>query len=287
MSKHQPETNYPLALRDEAVSFDAEAFDNLIREQGVTFIHYRAMACPIGMVSPDDDRHPHEEHAGCSNGFVYTLAGKITCGFLGNTKDSRLTDLGRLDGSSAQIVLPRYYDPPSVSSPLVPVEVAPFDRLFLDEDNITVPTWQRFASSPTGRDRLEFPVVTVTDLMDAKGQRYTPSDYSIQDGVIVWGAHRPGVDPQSGKGVVCSARYRYKPHWYIERLLHEVRVAPVANAYTGEREMVRFNQSASIQREFFFKKDQPNSAVPKNPRVVDRPVPTGSTFIPDGGFGPR
>lgn len=286
-SKHQPDVNYPLALRDEAVSFDAEAFDNLVREQGVTFIHYRAMACPLGMINPDDERHPHEEHADCSNGFIYTLAGKITCGFLGNQKDSRLTDLGRLDGSTAQIVLPRYYDQENLTGPLIPVEVAPFDRLFLDEDVITVPTWQRFAASPTGKDRLEFPVVTVTDLMDSRGHRYTSADFSVQQGLIVWGAQRPGVDPKTGKGLVCTARYRYKPHWYISSLPHEVRVAPAVNPLTGEREMVRFNQSAVIQREYFFKKDQPSGSVPNNPRTVDRPAASAPAVIPDGGYGPR
>jgi hypothetical protein len=283
--KHQPDANYPLALRDEAVSFDPEQFDNLVREQGVTFIHYRAMACPLGMVDPDDERHPHELHSECSNGFIYTLAGKVTCGFVGNTKESRLTDLGRLDGSSANIVFPRYYDQEHATSPLVPIEIAPFDRLFLDENVITVPTWQVFAADPSGRDKVEFPVASVTDLIDARGVRYTSDDFAVVNGIIVWGAKHPGIDAKSGKGIVCTVRYQYKPHWYIERLLHEVRVAPVANPLTGEREIVRFNQSASIQREYFFRKDQPGRV--NNPRAIASPTATGGTVVPDGGYGPR
>lgn len=285
-SKQQPESNYPILLRDEATSFDPEAFDNLIHEQGVTFVHWRAMACPLGMVDPDDDRHPHEEHAGCSNGFLYTLAGKMTCGFVGNSKDSRLTDMGRMDGSSAQIVLPRFYDQDSPQSSLVPVEVAPFDRLYLDEDAITVPTWQRFATAEDGHDRLEFPAVSVTDLIDSTGNRYSQDvDFHIREGVVIWGSRRPGVDVKTGKGVVCSVRYRYRPFFYVSKLLHEVRVGPVADPYTGERSMVRFPQSAMIQRETFFKKDQKNALNPNNPRTVDAPLSTPTT-VPDGGFGP-
>ena len=70
------ETTFPA---QEAVNLDPDAFDDAIRSQGLTFVHYRAMKCPIGVVDADDERHPHGDHGGCSNGFLYKVVGPLTC----------------------------------------------------------------------------------------------------------------------------------------------------------------------------------------------------------------
>jgi hypothetical protein len=272
----QPDTTYQLDFASDAVSFDIEKFDELIRSHGVEMVHWRAMRCPVGMVDLDDIRRPHEHHENCSNGFIYTLAGTVTVGFLSNSNNPRFHDAGVLDGATVQIVIPRFYD----DHPETRVELCPFDRMYLKEESITVPNWETFSAHVTGVDRLQFPVVKVTDLVDALGQRYKQdADFEVRGGRIYWGNRQPGVDPKTNKGRVCAVRYSYRPYWYVKQLVHEVRVSRVLNEYTGDREIQQMPQSAILQREYHFEKEQNDPQAPQSPRHGQAP--------PSGAFGPR
>lgn len=266
-----------MVFPSEAVSLDPDAYDELIRNQGVTMLHYRSMRCPVGMSDPDDLRRPHEHHADCSNGFLYTLSGAVTVAFLGNSKEERFADVGRLDSAGAEILIPRFYDDKDAT----PVELAQFDRIYLADESVTVVNWQTFATHASGIDRLQFPAVRVQDLVDSRGTRYAPGlDFEIRGGQIHWlGQSQPGIDPDTGKGVVCSARYTYRPFWYVARMPHEIRLAQVEDD-TG-RHVVRMPQQAAIQREMWFEKEQRDAEAPHPDSPRQKPGPA------DGGFGPR
>jgi hypothetical protein len=291
MSKYKPEVNFPFQFPDQAVSFDAEAFDDLIRSQGVEMVHFRAMRCPIGMIDPDDIRRPHEHHANCSNGFLYRESGVITVGWQGNSNDNRFIDAGRLDGSTVQVVVPRFYDCPVNKR----AEWAQFDRVYLKEDSITVSNWETFAAHVTGYDRLQFPVVCVSDLIDSNGNDYIQgTDFVVENGQIKWtGQRRPGIEPKTGKGVVCTARYSYRPFWYVKTLMHEVRVAQIEDPTSGDRSVERMPQSLQLQREYFFEKEQRDKKAPPatgspSHGVTGGPDSARQQHAPaDGIFGPR
>lgn len=278
MAKEKPAQVYTTELPHAAISFDVDAFDHALRSHGVTFVHFRAMRCPVGMIDEHDIRRPHEDHSGCSNGFLYTKAGEITCLFTGNSNSPMQSDMGIADGSTVSVTLPRYYD-----ASTVPVYIAPFDRLYLAEENIVVVNWQLFKHSLTTPDKLNFPVVTVQDLVDSKNQRYQPpDDFEVREGRIGWlSNNRPGLDPETGNGLVCSIRYTYRPYWYVKSLVHEVRVSQAPNQITGTREVKRMPQAVVLQREYVFEKeDRDEKAVdPLSPRQVKAP--------PGPSYGPR
>lgn len=282
-------------IPDGAVSFDHDAFDDLIHANGVQMVHWRAMRCPVGLVDPDDIRRPHEHHMNCSNGFVYTLAGQITCGFMANSKEISHSDPGRLDGSTVQVVFPRFYDDEcGTPGGGERTEFAKYDRMYLKEEAITVPTWQTYRAHISGYDRLMFPVVTVTDIMDSDGKRYVNCvDYCIENGQIKWlGANQPGVDAKTGLGKVVSVRFRYRPFWYVKSLPHEVRVAVSEDDITGARTLQRMPQSALLQREYTFEKEERDSQQPgkNNPHTGETGGPDSPRQQPgpsDGLFGPR
>lgn len=273
MTVRKPGQVYETDLPDAAISFDVDQFDNAIRSQGVTFVHWRAMRCPVGLIDENDIRRPHEDHSGCSNGFLYTKAGEITCLFTGNSTSTQLTEVGAMDGSSVSITLPRRYDDTGR-----PLYIAPFDRLFLKEEELVVPDWQIFRAN-NNREKLRFPAVTIQDLVDSRNNRYTDQDFSIEAGQIVWtGTNRPGTDEQ-GRGLVCSVRFTYRPYWYVKQLLHEVRVSQAADPFTGERRIHRMPQAAVLQREYVFEKNDNDEEAPDSPRQVQPPDPSI--------FGPR
>ncbi len=274
MAKEKPGQVYATDLPNAAVSFDVEQFDNALRSQGVTFIHWRAMRCPVGMTDEFDTRRPHEDHSGCSNGFLYTKAGEITCLFTGNSTQATISEVGVMDGSTVSVTMPRFYDGTET-----PVYIAPFDRLFLYEEKIVVPNWQLFKTNGT-KDKLNFLAVTVQDLVDSQNRRYELGDFEIQGGQIAWISNtRPGLDPETGKGLVCSVRYTYRPYWYVKHLVHEVRVSQAENPYTGIREVNRMPQAIVLQREYIFEKNERDELAPDKDRQVKPP---------DGPrFGPR
>lgn len=270
MPRPTPETVYQLDFPSDAVSFDADAFDDLIRTQGVEMVHYRAMPCPVGLIDADDNRHPNDHHENCSNGFVYTYAGTVICGFMSNSKELKNIEIGRADGSTVQVVFPRFYEKERSGTPDVPVQPSPFDRVYLKDDGICVPTWERFQVTDSGVDKLRFPVACVVDLMDSNGRRYQAgTDFNISAGRLVWDlSSNPGIDPVTKKGRVCSIRYTYRPFWYIQRMIHEVRVAQVEDEFTGDRRTHRFPQSMVLQREMFFENEQADKDAKKSIRTA-------------------
>jgi hypothetical protein len=266
MAKGKPDQLYTTELPNEGLSFDIDAFDRALRSQGVTFVHFRAMKCPVGMIDEFDTRRPHEDHSGCSNGFLYTRAGEITCLFTGNSTSSHMTELGIMDGSSVSVTIPRYYD-----GTQTPLYIAPYDRLFLAEEGIVVPNWQTFRTNGQ-RDKLSFLAVSVQDLVDSQNRRYSLGDFSIDAGHILWtGSNRPGLDAQSGKGLVCSIRYTYRPFWYVKSLIHEVRVSQAEHPVTGERMVQRMPQAVQLQREYVFEKNERDELAPDKARQVKPP----------------
>jgi hypothetical protein len=255
-----------LDLPQYDLSLDPEATDSQIISQGVRFVHYRSFGCPVGLTDPDDVlRRPHEHHQNCSNGFVYTKAGVIYAVFTGNSRQAEFREVGRYDDSTAQITVARYYDADACDPPSL-VEMCQFDRLYLEEESVTVINWERFAAHPTGHDRLRFPVVSVMDMMDSRGNIYrSGTDFTVQQGQIVWNNGGPGIDPTTGKGTVCTARYRYRPFYYVDRMLHELRVANVDGV------VIRMPQGAVIKRETHFKNEMVDPAV-ESPRQQTSPA---------------
>jgi len=263
----------------DLVSFDTDAFDVAISGHGIHFLHYRAMRCPIGMTSTTDIRKSHDNHAGCSHGFIYTLGGQITAVFTGNQSSDRQVAPGFVNEGSAQLTTPRFYNETQT-----PFYATKYDRLYLMEPGIFVTNWELFECSVSGRDRVSFPIEFVIDLVDSDGNRYHLGvDFAIDRGAIVWGSGRRPLAPISGeKGQVCAVRYLYRPYWYVTHLIHEVRVAR-GEMVDGSSAVQRMPMSLAIQREYLFESEAAPVqgealSPPPNPRQA--PAPRQGTFSP-------
>lgn len=254
---------------NDAVHADVGYLDGFVDGQGVLFEHWSAMPCPLGLDDPYDSRHNHD-HSGCSGGFIYTKSGEMACTFTGNSKSIQALDPGLVTGSTAQLTLPRFYS----DNPRKEVSIAPFDRLYLKSNVGTVICTQMYEHSITGKDRLKYPVVEVELLIDARGNRYYPGEaFSVIEGLVVWnGTAQPGMNPETRRGEVCSIRYKYIPFWYVDRILHEIRLVRNGDL------VVRAPMSILIQREYFFENEQ-NRKTTDSPRQAAAPR--------DGAFGVR
>lgn len=243
----------------EAHSFDSNAFDDAIASQGVPLIHYRAMACPIGISDKDDPlRRIHIDHPGCSNGYLYRKIGTIAALFMGQATDAGYEDIGQIDGSTVQASFPRKYIDVDKE-----VYVVKFDRFYFANDTILWPQWEVLEHNPVAlRDRLAFPARKVEHLIDNRGAEYKEcEDFDVDaEGQIVWrkDGKSPGfdLDTSTKHGRVYTIWYLYQPYWYCKRLSHDLRVVQTEDEVTGERRPMRMPSQAMLQRENVFENEQ-------------------------------
>lgn len=254
--------------------FDVAQFDKSIRSHGIRFTHWRAQDCPVGMIDKHDERHPNDDHSGCSRGQIFTLAGTVTGMFTGSGAKVDQQGFGTMDGSTVMVTLPTRYDDSNEE-----VHVLNFDRLYVD-DGILVPKTQLVEAHIVGRDRLDFPVEKVIDIIDANGKRYGQDAFTVEGGQIVWGVGRgPSFNAELNAGTIYSCRYLYRPYWIVQRLVHQVRLATVT--VPGGKETVRMPSQFLLQREQVFMNEAKDAQAPdpESPRQVRGPK--------EGPYGPR
>ena len=177
------------------VSFDPQAYDDLILTHGVSWKHYAAVPCPGSVSDRASNRSKHQDHS-CQNGFYY-VGGKCFTGVLTNNPAERSNrPEGQLDVSTAVILLPRYYDcpDPEVQAP-EQMYFNAYDRIDLNNDDPStyVTYFEVIETSQTGIDRTRFPICQIMSIIDAYGNQYTPGvDFQIYNNAVKWmGQKRP------------------------------------------------------------------------------------------------
>jgi len=261
-------------LPSEQMAMDPSALDNVVRGKGAPLIHFRALRCPVGLVDPTDVRRPHPDHSGCSNGFLYVSIGRVTASLSSNATQQEKRDYGWYDGSTIVAVFPRFYD----SDPAKRVLVKPYDRFYLEQEDLLTGTWDLTQRRKDGHaDRLEFPAVQVEHIIDSQSRRYGPEDFEIiEAGDIQWKSNRgPAL------GQCYSIWYQYRPYYIVERLIHELRLFPTHGFVdTNEIKMERLGFGAVLQREFVHRTQTPDDQAPDKQNRQKLPPE-------DDEFGPR
>lgn len=268
----QPPPNYiPTDQSRDIVSFDQDAFDNAIAQHGIRFLHFRAMRCPIGMLDVTDIRKGHQDHSGCSHGFLYTLAGEIDAVFANNNgQGNKQAPVGIVSDSTVSITPPRHYN-----NTKTPFYATQYDRLYLTEPGILVCNWELLKVDEKSVGKAAFPIDTVIDLVDSAGNRYVVNrDFTIVKGRISWIA----ALPFTGAAIVLGIRYLYRPYWYVTSLPHEVRVARVDLA-DGSSGMARQPMHLALQREYLFESELPEVETTTAPLTTARTAPAPSKYL--------
>jgi hypothetical protein len=270
-----PEGNQlPFEFIEDQLSFDAEAFDNLIRSQGVKVTHYKAIPDPRGMASRGDT-HDVLGIRESTDGFIYKPCGCFQGWFNGNTNSPRPDPKGIIEEANATMTVPRCYEGTEEA-----VLISEYDRLYLTDIEIRVINLQYLEASATGVDRLQYPATCVEFLVDANGVFYDENvDFTMSpEGDIIWsGQKRPGWNAQTGRGTVFSVRYRYTPFFVVENIIHEIRVAQITDYVTGDRNLTRMPYQLRLVREKVFRDKNRDGSPLKmyNPRYTNPPTVAG------------
>lgn len=272
---NQPEgTQLIMQIAQAQQSFDKEAFDNLIRSQGVRVDHYRAIIDPTGMQSKGDT-HASGGSRRSSDGFIYKKVGTLQVFFSSNASNFDIQIEGLVKNDTAVMTLPTKYEDCDA-----PVLIAPYDRFFLKDIEVRTVSCQLLEASTTGLDKLTYPATCVEHVVDADGQEYKEDvNFKItENGDIQWiSQSRPGFDVRVGRGKVYSIRYRYTPFFVCARLLHEIRVAQITDMATFDRKLERMPYQILVIREHVLhdKNRDPHSNLMDN-RFQFAPSPAGA-----------
>jgi hypothetical protein len=270
---------YKFNISDTQLSFDSEAFTNLLRSQGVKVVHFRAIPDPTGMATRGDD-HAVSAPRQSSDGFLYVEAGEFQGSFLQNSNESTIDLLGDVQSSTAVMTIPDRYEGKGDS-----LLVSQYDRFYIKDIELRVVGKQYIEAGVTGVDRLQYPATAVEAIVDASGIYYREdTDYKInKDGNIEWtGQHRPGFNPTIGRGVIYAIRYRYTPFYIVGRLLHEVRVSQITDPATFERKVTRMPYQVVLYRENIFMDMNKSSESHNDDTRFQGAPPSGGMLGPTG-----
>lgn len=244
------------------ISLDKNAFEELIKSQGIRMVHYRALPNPLGLSSRGDTYAvSNSVSRQSSDNFIYKEAGTLSVLFHNNIDQVSMEDVGILNYASAYITVPSTYDDNKE-----PVLITPYDRFYFKDIETRVATTQLVESTAEGIDRLHYPATFVEYLIDSDNIEYQMDrDFTItEDGDIKWiSQNRPGTVPPSNRGKIYAIRYRYTPFFVVLQLLHEIRVGQVTDPVTFKRYLERFPYQCLVVRERVFRdiSRDPNSSL--------------------------
>ena len=131
-------------------------------------------------------------------------------------------------------------------------------------------------------DRPSYPALAVHLLVDSDGVPYLQGqDFVLDHGDIAW---QPGRGPAAGK--VYSTWYEYQPYWYVDRLVHEIRVVPTRDfVNTHQIRSERLSFAAILNREYVHRDKRPDLLSPdiggRQQQVPDLDLPA------EPGVGPK
>ena len=243
-----------MEFNNSSVAFDPAGFNTLVLAQGVTLVHWQAMPDPIGLLDKFDNRRPDATYNNnVFNGYYYKKMGVLNGIMSNNTKEAKTSAGGVVDAGTAQLTAHTHYltdDKLNISDKRV--YLTPMDRLYLDESTILVPRGELVEASITGVDTLNFPCEQVLNIVDSDGIEYNSECYQITNGLIKWVGNRPTFNIEANKGKVYSIKYLLKPFYYIDRMIHELRVTQAEDEVTGKRNLVQINQSCIVHREYIY-----------------------------------
>lgn len=257
----KPPSEHQLDVGNDAVRFDSGGFDNLVASQGLVLEHWRAVPCAQGRVNGDDGRRPGPHEGCCWNGYHYFLGGQL----MGVSQQAGMAidiqDQGDLLDATAVLTISSVYN----SDERVEVGLARRDRLYAMSPKVWG-TKAELVDLEDGVGRFQFPAETIELVYGASGKPIGPGGYTLA-------GQRIAVPGEKVVGV----RYRYRPYWYVSRVLHEIRVFRLIDGASGEPGDERAPLQVVAQREYFYEaSDQVGSA------AQDRKVSAPPGYDPIG-----
>ena len=235
---------FPLHIPD--VSLKGAAFDQLIKNRGIRFLHRRAAPCP-NINNVEDGGHNPLCPICDSNGLLYYAETEIWGLFYSNSLEKNFEQQGMWEIGTAVVTLPTEYSDGSQA------EFNTYDQLVIPD--FTVRVWELIEYEPTSnrQQQMRYPIVN-TDYVggavnDILIEFVEGTDFNIVGGNIEWVAGKqPVYDSSTGRGDVIVVNYFCNPVYNVLQQMRELRISQEME--DGAKISKRLPQQVLVRRDF-------------------------------------
>lgn len=235
----------PGILPDPSIS--GGAFDQLLNNRGIRFIHKISAPCPNMNALNDNNHDP--ECPFCDQSQILYVEEKEIWGVLSNNTLEKLYEIqGVWEVGTAVITFPTEYNDG------LQADFNIFDQLICPDFQIRLSDLKEYNGLPTMGAKYPIErVVNITSVVDNALKVYVEgTDFNIVDGNIVWVVGKePSYNDIEEIGEVLSITYVANPVYNVLQTLHELRVTQ--ELVDGVKVAKRLPQQVLVKRDFLFK----------------------------------
>jgi hypothetical protein len=230
---------FPTFIHDPSVKRDA--FNELIQNRGIRFIHSKAYPCSNMKNLGDNNHDPLCPHCDGS-GILYYDAREIFGAFSSNSIERQFEKQGAWELGTVVATFPTEY-PDGVEA-----DFSMFDKL--EVTDFTVRLWElkEYETRTDLKQQLRYPIVKtsrVEAVNNSTRKEYLEgTDFNIEDGMIKWVS---GRTPPEGQ--VYSVNYYCKPVYVVLNPLRELRITQ--ELVDGQKVARRMPQQVVLRRDYF------------------------------------
>lgn len=239
-------TPSPLPLYIPDPSIQGDAFDQILQNRGIRFIHKIAIPCP-NMTSINSNNHdPNCEF--CDNSQILHLSGKEVWGVFGsNTLEKMFEIQGVWEVGTAAITFPTLF-PDGTSA-----DFNTFDHLECPDFIVRLNDIKEYEPTSNKRQKLRYKIVNMCHMTSVRnGSLYVYEDgvdFTIVEGEISWLLGKePSYNDSSLIGEVLSITYTAHPVYAVLNMMHEMRVTQ--EFIGGQKIAKRLPQQVLVKRDF-------------------------------------
>lgn len=239
---------FPAILPDPSIRGDA--FDQLLNNRGIRFIHKMHTPCPNINVLDDNNHDPECPFCDQSQN-LYTQEREIW-GVLSNNTLEKLYEIqGVWEVGTAVITFPTHYNDSEEQA-----DFNVFDQLLCPDFQVRLSDLKQYDGSMV--TKMKYPIVKtayVTSITNNALKNYTQgTDFDIVDGNIAWiTGKQPSYNEIEDIGEVLSVTFVANPVYNVVQTLHELRVTQ--ELIDGVKTAIRLPQQVLVKRDFLFKPD--------------------------------
>ena len=251
----KPSQNYNPAPRSSSSSMPdhiadpslkGDAFNQLLQNRGIRFIHSIAINCPNLNALNENAHNP--ECSFCDNSQIIHLPGKEIWGvFTNNSLEKMFEVQGVWEIGTAVITFPTEYND------ALQADFNTYDKLVCPDFQIRLSDLKEYSPSSNNTLYLRYPVIKVQNITSVRNNAlYTHIegvDYILNDSGIKW-LIPPRYDTINEIGEVLSITYITNPVYTVLNVMHELRVTQEYDILTGMKIARRLPQQVLVKRDF-------------------------------------
>lgn len=237
-------SSVPLFIPDP--SLRGIAFDQLLQNRGIRFIHKLAAPCP-NVTRLVDNNHDPLCPICDGNGIMYYREKEIWGVFYSNSLEKNFEMQGLWEIGTAVVTLPTTYPDGT------PAEFNTFDQLVIPD--FTVRLWELIEYEPRadGKQQARYPIESVDHMSAAinnqKVDLVEGTNFTVDGGKIKWVAgNEPAYDTINEIGEVITVAYFANPVYNVLQHMRELRISQ--ELVNGQKQPVKLPQQVLVKRDF-------------------------------------